>query len=280
MARVAVIVSLVVRARAAAAPLAAAGLLVAAVPLAGCGKDEEETEPPTTATATAPSPAAELGGPETEVPKRTSTTPPRREETASEEDADDDAPPIKRLLIPFSDKRKRETARYAQRHYGFNRHRLEDPKVMVMHYSGTDTVRAARALFAPDRPDPELRERPNVCVHFIVGKNGRIYQFVPVELMCRHTVGLNYTAIGVDHVGKTDAEVLGNRRQITASLSLSAWLRCRFDVEIKNVIGHNESLSSPYHRERVPELRRQTHDDFGRPAMLRYREALEKYKCP
>ena len=32
--------------------------------------------------------------------------------------------------------------------------------------------------------------------------------------MCRHTVGLNYTSIGIEHVGLSDAEVLGNPRQL------------------------------------------------------------------
>jgi hypothetical protein len=70
--------------------------------------------------------------------------------------------------------------------------------------------------------------------------------------------------------------VLDNRRQITASLRLVRWLRCRFHIQIKNVIGHNESLSSPYHREDVPSLRTQTHGDFDRAAMQVYRALLRR----
>ena len=40
-------------------------------------------------------------------------------------------------------------------------------------------------------------------------------------------------------------------------------LRCRYHVAIRNVIGHNESLPNPYHREDVPSLRSQTHSDFA-----------------
>ena len=40
------------------------------------------------------------------------------------------------------------------------------------------------------------------------------------------------------------------------------------------MIGHAESLSSPYHHERVARLRTQTHGDFARPAMRRYRGKL------
>jgi N-acetylmuramoyl-L-alanine amidase len=45
------------------------------------------------------------------------------------------------------------------------------------------------------------------------------------------------------------------------------------------VIGHNESLRSPYHRERVARLRRQTHGDMATPAMRRYRARLRALPC-
>ena len=73
--------------------------------------------------------------------------------------------------------------------------------------------------------------------------------------MCRHTVGLNYTAIGIEHVGFSDGEILRNTRQMAASLRLTRWLRCRYGIGVNNVIGHSESLSSPYHRERVERLK-------------------------
>ena len=70
--------------------------------------------------------------------------------------------------------------------------------------------------FAPNRPDPELHERPGVCAHFVIDRDGTIHQLVPLRLMCRHTVGLNHTAIGIEHVGISDAEVLGNARACCA----------------------------------------------------------------
>jgi N-acetylmuramoyl-L-alanine amidase len=105
-------------------------------------------------------------------------------------------------------------------------------------------------------------------------------QMVPVSIMCRHTVGLNYTAIGIEHVGFRDADVLSNTRELRASLRLTRWLRCRFGIPVRNVIGHNESLSSPYHRENVAALRRQTHGDWVRASMQRYRARLSRLPCP
>ena len=179
--------------------------------------------------------------------------------------------------IPFGTKRKQEMVAYVRRHYGsFMRPtwRLVDPRVIVIHYTGS-TFQSTWSTFASDTPDSELHELPGTCAHYVIDTNGTIYQLVSLTTMCRHTVGLNWTAIGIEHVGFSDAQVLGDHRQITASLKLVQWLRCRFHIQIKNVIGHNESLSSPYHREDVPALRGQTHSDFDHADMQVYRRRLD-----
>jgi N-acetylmuramoyl-L-alanine amidase len=93
-------------------------------------------------------------------------------------------------------------------------------------------------------------------------------------------VGLNWTAIGIEHVGTSDGQVLGNRRQLRASLRLTRTLQGRYRIATRNVIGHAESLSSPFHRERVARLRTQTHGDMAGPAMDRYRRSLGRLPAP
>ncbi|CAN5606133.1 hypothetical protein BH20ACT17_BH20ACT17_15640 [soil metagenome] len=188
-------------------------------------------------------------------------------------------PTIRRKYLPFGAQRKRDMAAYARRHYGLDDYHLVQPRVIVVHFTVNDSVQATYDTFAPNVRDVELHELPGVCSHFVVAKSGGIYQLVPLGLMCRHTVGLNYTALGIEHVGRSDAEILGNRRQLAASLRLTTWLRCRFDIQVKNVIGHNESLSSPFHRERVARLRSQTHEDFTREHMQIYRRKLRRLAC-
>jgi N-acetylmuramoyl-L-alanine amidase len=189
------------------------------------------------------------------------------------------APHVVHRFIPCPQKRKNEMAAYARRHYGIDSYKLTNPHVIVEHYTATSTFQAAYNTFAPDVPDSELHELPGTCSHFIVDKDGTIYQLVPLGLMCRHTVGLNYTAFGIEHVGNSDQQILGNKRQMSASLRLTRWLRCRYGIAIKNVIGHNESLSSPYHRERVARLRNQTHGDWRHADMNVYRSRLRKLPC-
>ena len=144
--------------------------------------------------------------------------------------------------IPFGAKRKAEMAAYARRHYGLNTWRLQQPHVVVEHYTASSTFSSAFYTFASDTPDSELHELPGTCAHFVIDTDGTIYQLVSLGTMCRHTVGLNYTAIGIEHVGTSDAQILGNRRQLRASLALTLWLMQRFQIKLQNVIGHNESL--------------------------------------
>jgi N-acetylmuramoyl-L-alanine amidase-like protein len=190
-------------------------------------------------------------------------------------------PQIVRRPIPFPPKRKRQMAAYSERHYGERTWRLRRPRVIVEHWAEAGSAAAVYNTFAPDVPDPELHELPNVCSHFVVSGSGRIYQLVSLRIRCRHTVGLNWTAIGIEHTGYSDAEVLDDRPQMRASLRLTQYLRCRFHIRPRNVIGHAESLSSPYHRERVARLRTQTHGDWRHSSMRIYRRRLRRLgRCP
>jgi len=185
-------------------------------------------------------------------------------------------PQIAQWPIPFGPKRKRQMAAYSERHYGEPTWRLRHPHVIVEHVAVAPTAAAVHDTFAPDVPDPELHELPNVCAHFVVSSSGRIFQLVNLRTRCRHTVGLNWTAIGIEHAGFSDADVLGNPAQLSASLKLTQYLRCHFGIRLRDVIGHSESLGSPYHRERVASLRNQTHGDWSHSSMQVYRRKLAR----
>ena len=188
-------------------------------------------------------------------------------------------PPVKWDPIPYAAQRRSDMKAYANRHYGIDSYRLTRPKVIVEHMTQGSTFQSAWSTFAPNVRDGELGELPGVCSHFIVDQGGRIHQLVPLGLMCRHTVGLNWTSIGIEHVGFKESSVMGNAKMRQASLRLTNWLRCRYGISPDNVIGHNESLRSPYHRERVARLRNQTHDDWPASAMRGYRKALSRLSC-
>jgi len=183
-------------------------------------------------------------------------------------------PAIVQDPIVFDARRIAQTRAYAKRHYGLDRARLLDPKVVVIHLTGSTTYSSVFDTFNNNVPDVELGETPQVCSHYVVDQKGTIRQLVSLKWICRHTVGLNYTAIGIEHVGTSAQQVLRNPRMMRASTRLVRWLQGREGILLKDVIGHNESLSSPYHRELVPRLRRQTHGDFTRSEMQVYRARL------
>jgi N-acetylmuramoyl-L-alanine amidase len=185
-------------------------------------------------------------------------------------------PPIVWKPIPFGDARRAETAAYARLHYGLNTWRLERPRVIVEHFTATTTWQSAWNTFATDAPDAEFHVLPGVCAHFIVGRDGTIYQLVRLGTMCRHTVGLNATAIGIENVGMSDAQILHDPAQLRASVRLTLWLMDRFHIRLRNVIGHNESLTSPFHRELVAGWRCQTHTDWTHADMQVYRRDVAR----
>ena len=185
-------------------------------------------------------------------------------------------PAMHKKLIPYPKSRKQDMAGYSKRHYGGYKWRLTEPKLVVIHYAEAGSIGSIYNTFAPNHADPEFHEKPNVCSHFAVSASGGIYKFVPVSTRCRHVVGLNHVAIGIEHVGFSDGDVLNRPAQLNASLKLTQWLRCRFGLPIEQVIGHNESLSSPFYKELDPDFKGQTHGDFTKASMDNYRGQLQK----
>jgi N-acetylmuramoyl-L-alanine amidase len=278
-------------------PAAIAAVLLAVALAAGCGREgrsSTDSAAPPTATTAASDPATSeaernaernLEGAEANATGSTQATKPQPTKPQTARPPADARPTAARPAIverpiPFGAKRREEMRAYALRHYGIDSFRLRDPKVIVEHYTATDSFQAAYSTFADDVPDAELHELPGTCAHFIVDKDGTIYQLVPLTIMCRHTVGLNDTAIGIEQVGQDAREILARPAQYGAVVRLTAWLRCRHRIALRNVIGHNESLSSPYHHENVAALRRQTHADWTHAEMTPVRARIGRYRCP
>lgn len=183
-------------------------------------------------------------------------------------------PEIEPDPIPFGKPRQRQMRRYSKRHYGVAAHRLKDVRTIVEHYTASTTYASAWNTFASNAPDVEFGERPGVCAHFLIDTDGTIRQLVPLTLRCRHTVGLNDRSIGIEHVATSDAGVMGNRRMLRASLKLTRWLQSEYNVPTRHVIGHAESLSSPFHHELVEAMKDRTHGDMQPGTMRRYRRKL------
>ena len=150
--------------------------------------------------------------------------------------------------------------------------------MIVEHYTAA-VVSPAYNTFAPDTPDVELHELPGVCAHFVIDTDGTIYQLVPLAIMLPPHGGPQLHGDRDRARRQLGHRVLGNPRVLRSSLRLTRWLRCRYGITVRDVIGHSESLSSPYHHERVPRLRNQTHGDMQRSSMQVYRSKLGRLGC-
>jgi hypothetical protein len=163
-------------------------------------------------------------------------------------------PHIVQHPIPFGRRRRREMAAYSRRHYGRRTWRLRNPRVIVLHFTDGPTYRSAWSTFAAN--SPSLGELPGDCAHYVVGKAGGIHQLVSPAIRCRHAIGLNYTAIGVEMVQEggpsshwADRQILARGPQIRAAVHLVAWLKQRFRIAMRNVIGHAMANRSPYFKD-------------------------------
>ncbi len=185
-------------------------------------------------------------------------------------------PPIVWKGIRFNDARRQQMVDYSRLHYGAKLAdwRLTDPKVIVEHYTASDTFSSAWNTFEGNSADSEFNQLPGVCAHFIIDRDGTIYQLVRLNTRCRHVVGLNHRAVGIEMVGNSDSDILTNPPQLHSALALTRWLQSRFGIATKNVIGHSESLSSPYYLELFGPMKGQTHGDWTAANMRTFRTRL------
>ncbi len=187
------------------------------------------------------------------------------------------APRIVADHLTFGAARKAETAAYAQRHYGTRTSRLR-PTMIVLHYSESDTYASVRSLFEADLPN--RGEEPGTCAHYVVDQDGTIHELVPPTLMCRHTVGLNHVAIGIEFVQSSRGhdprwatqQVLARRAQVAAGVALVEHLQRRFAISDDDVIGHSMANQANEFRDR--EGWRNDHVDWQAPEVVTFRRLL------
>jgi hypothetical protein len=188
-------------------------------------------------------------------------------------------PTIDRDPIPYGHKRKREMAGYSKRHYGKRDWRLRNPKVIVLHFTAGPSYSAAWNTFASNAPN--MGELPGTCSHFIVAKGGQIHRTVKPTIRCRQAIGLNYTGIGVEMVQETgsgshwaDQQILHREPQIHRVLRLVGWLKQRFGIKMRNIIGHAMANDSPYFKDL--EGWRNDHTDWLRADVKKFRHRLRR----
>ena len=179
-------------------------------------------------------------------------------------------------LIPYPASRQQEMAAYSLRHYGTASWQLT-PTMIVLHYTAGGTWAGARAVFAADTVN--MGELPGTCAHYVVDKDGTVYQLVPTSVRCRHTIGLNDQAIGIEMVQEggssaswADQQILDRPAQVGAALALVRSLQAQFGIPTTSVIGHAMANSAPQFHDRMGW--RNDHADWPADDVARFRARL------
>ena len=172
---------------------------------------------------------------------------------------------IQPWFLPNEDKRKELTAQYLQVHYtgqlsgNVDQDVLMKPRVIVVHWTASGTAKSAWNTFSSatlaGRKDIQKAGALNVSAHFLVDRDGTIYQLLDENRVARHCIGLNHISIGIENVGGGKKYPL-TVAQLEANEQLIRYLTERH--EITHVIGHYEYRSlegHPYFSERDDQYR-------------------------
>jgi len=146
--------------------------------------------------------------------------------------------------IVFNKERIILTRQYRLEHYGIKSRSIKiKPLMVVLHWTATKNFKTAYDIFnratLNNRPELKGGGNLNVSTHFLVGRDGKIYQLMPTNWMARHVIGLNNIAIGIENVGGENGKENLTSAQVSADIYLVKYLKKRYS-SIRYLIGHYE----------------------------------------
>jgi len=113
--------------------------------------------------------------------------------------------------------------------------------MIVLHYTAGGTVESNYSYFNKThlenaRNSLKKQSTLNVSSQFIIDRDGKIYQLIEPNLFARHTIGLNYCAIGIENIGSKKQPL--TEKQVEANAQLIRFLTEKYKIEY--LIGHYE----------------------------------------
>lgn len=161
--------------------------------------------------------------------------------------------------ILFNSERIQLTQQYRKQHYGIeNPSIIIHPEMIVLHWTAVNNFKESYQAFYPTklvgRSDIASASELNVSAHYLVDRDGTIYQLMPDNWMGRHVIGLNNIAIGIENVGGAGGKEDLTTQQVLANAYLVCMLKQKYPT-IKYLIGHYEYLQfrhSPLWLEKDP----------------------------
>jgi len=170
--------------------------------------------------------------------------------------------------IVFKQKRINLTKQYMKQHYGIEQNDITiTPKMVVIHWTGTNSFKASYGAMyhqkiGHNRTMINKASQLNISAHFLVDRDGTIYQLMPDNWMARHVIGLNYWAIGIENVGGSHKKQNLTQAQLRSNIALIHYLQKKYPT-IKYIIGHYQYKNfekSPLWLEKNPHYRTDKYD--------------------
>ncbi len=145
-------------------------------------------------------------------------------------------------VLTLSDLKLSLTEEYCLQHYGFRGYKLDAPKMIVVHHTVIPTLEETIALFkrdhlASNRTRINNFSSLNVGIHYVIDKDGAIYNLLPDSIIARHIIGFNHVSLGIENVA-VSAEDL-TEAQLESNISLINLLAERHS-SVEFLIGHDE----------------------------------------
>jgi len=187
----------------------------------------------------------------------------------SKETNDRSQPVIILKPIVFDSTRKRLSLEYLLHHYGITRSEPTiQPRMIVIHHTAIDNLDSSfnqmnTSVLPSIRKDIQKGGALDVSAHFLVDRNGTIYQLLPENMLARHTIGLNPIAIGIENVGGHHLPL--TNAQVKANAVLVRYLKKKYPA-IEYLIGHKEYggfRSSALWMEKDPDYFTEKNDPAG-----------------
>lgn len=144
--------------------------------------------------------------------------------------------------IAYSKEKIKLSLAYMKEHHGLEQTTPKiTPKIIVLHYTAGGTIDSNFKYFnnlhlENQRATLKNQSPLNVSAHFLIDRDGTVYQLVDPELFARHTIGLNYCAIGIENIG-SKAQSL-TVQQVEANAELVRYLSKKYPIGY--LIGHSE----------------------------------------
>lgn len=144
--------------------------------------------------------------------------------------------------INYSQERIRLSLEYLKNHHQIVQNAPTiSPKMIVLHYTAGGTVETNYKYFNKTnlesaRNTLKKQSTLNVSSQYIVDRDGTIYQLMEPNMFARHTIGLNYCAIGIENIGSKQQPL--TEKQIASNAQLIRFLTKKYNIEY--LIGHSE----------------------------------------